>query len=67
MIVTKQMIIHALIGRGFNSCEMAIHYTNIGFARFTGNSHNEDWEWIIDELEKLTADQLYNLYINTGN
>lgn len=64
MEATKQMIVHALIGKGFSSCEIANHYTNIGFAKFTGDQWNEDWEWIIDELNKLTYDQLYNLYIN---
>ena len=64
MKISKQMLIHALIGKGFDSCEKAMHYTDLGFAEFTGNSWNEDWEWKIDELKLLTDEQLYNLYIN---
>lgn len=66
MEATKQMIIHALIGKGFNGCEIAMHYTNIGFAKFIGDSWNEDWEWNVDELNKLTCIQLYELYVNLG-
>ena len=44
-----------------NQC---IDYTNKGLMKFTGNQWNEDWDWVDEELEKLTDDQLRQL-LNT--
>lgn len=64
MILSQELLVNAIIGKGFNSIEATVHYTNLGFAEFTGNSWNEDWEWDRKELNMLSVEQLKGIYNN---
>ncbi len=38
--------------------------TKVGWMKFTGNQHNENWEWCLDKLKDLSVDDLWTLYIS---
>ena len=58
----KQILVDAILGKGFRSMQFAIDMTNAGLAKFTGNQWNEKWDWKKEELLKLPIDQLAVLY-----
>lgn len=37
-------------------------FTEIDLMEFTGNQHNENWDWRITELNKLNGEDLWRLY-----
>jgi len=59
----KQLMIHAVMGKAFLSCADAIQMENKGFAKFSGNQHNESWAWNKEALGKLSTEELVDLYM----
>lgn len=63
MSTLHELMVHAVIGKGFK-CD----YTDEGqmekrgLARFTGNQHNEKWDWNKDALDRLPTTELVKLY-----
>lgn len=62
MSVDRLMLIHAIVGCGFGTWRFAEEMTQRGLARFTGNQWNEDWEWERGGLERLSDQELEELY-----
>lgn len=60
--IPRQMVIHAIMGAGFPSMQMADEYTKLKLAKFTGNQWNENWDWDSDALSKLTNLELATIY-----
>lgn len=60
--IPRQMVIHAIIGAGFASMQMADEYTKLKLAKFTGNQWNENWDRDSDALSKLTNLELATIY-----
>lgn len=58
----KNLLVYAVIGVGFPSYSLADEMTRLGFAKFTGNQHNESWQWDQGKLEALSLDQLAQLF-----
>jgi len=58
----KQLMIHAVMGRAFLNCADASQMENKGFAKFSGNQHNESWAWNKEALGKLSTEELVDLY-----
>jgi len=58
----KELLIDAIVGKGFSSQAEGCHFVDTGFARFTGNQHNESWGWKRDVLENLSVEALTELY-----
>jgi hypothetical protein len=44
------------------SQEMCLQFTLRGLMTPCGNSHNEDWRWVTTELNKMTEEEIWNLY-----
>lgn len=42
--------------------EICAKFTEVGMMRFSGNQNNENLDWVISELDKLTEDDLWRLY-----
>tara|TARA_R110000868_G_scaffold363011_3_gene625261 strand:+ start:2370 stop:2597 length:228 start_codon:yes stop_codon:yes gene_type:complete len=38
--------------------------TQLGFMKFTGNQHNEDWGWKWDVIDKLEDKDVLSIYKN---
>lgn len=58
-----EFLIDAIVGIGFGgSMEFADKCTKWGFAKFTGNQHNEEWSWDADVLKQQRNDVLLILY-----
>lgn len=67
MTVNKQDLINMLKGRGaFDFSPMGTIKGYDHLIRFSGNQHNEKWDWKTDELLKIPDNELYCLY-RTGN
>ena len=45
------------------SLQQAYDLENIGLMRFSGNQWNENWDWNDKELNKMSEEQLFNLYL----
>jgi hypothetical protein len=61
----KQLVIHAIIGRGFISPDQAIYFTDVRkLAYFSGNQWNEHWDWDIKKLHCLDIIELENIYLH---
>lgn len=58
----KELYIDAICGAGFPSYDFAGEAVKAGKARFTGNQHNERWEWDRTALNKGTEQELRTLY-----
>jgi len=62
MEIDKELLVNAVIGRGFRSMEHASEMTKLGLAEFSGNQWNPDWKWIREELDKLSMEELEKVY-----
>ena len=60
--LTKQDLINLIKGIQPKSMQECHDFTITGLMKFTGNQHNEDWEWVTSELEKMSDRALINLY-----
>ena len=58
----KTLLVDAICGAGFPTYQLADAYTRTGFASFTGNQHNEAWEWNREALSKLEEYRLMFIY-----
>lgn len=56
------MLVDAICGAGFPSMEYAQQATSAGFARYTGNQWNPDWEWDRKQLETFNKHELQVIY-----
>lgn len=61
--LTKEVLIDAIVGVGFPSINVAMKAVKAELARFTGNQHNESWEWRRDMLAQAHIDDLHDLYL----
>ena len=61
VLMTRMLFLDAIIGVGVTR-EISEHAVKGGLARFTGNQHNESWEWNRRILETLSNDTLQELY-----
>ncbi len=57
----KQHLINMLHGVT-PSCEVSQQLTERGLMQFTGNQHNERWDWVRTRLTSLSEPQLWELY-----
>lgn len=60
--VNKKLLVDAISSCSFSSMQAADGYTKLGLATFTGNQWNEEWEWVKPGLEKLSFEELVDLY-----
>jgi hypothetical protein len=60
--MNKEILIDAIIGKGFHSYEEASHFEGAGFATFTGNQHNPEWSWKRNALDHLSEISLKEIY-----
>ena len=58
----REVLIDAIMGKGFPDIHYAIEMEKAGFAKFSGDQWNEDWEWKREKLETLNAAQLQTIY-----
>lgn len=59
-----ELLIDGIVGAGFGgSVAFAQAATLEGYATFTGNQHNPEWQWRRSRLEQLDQDQLLGIYI----
>jgi len=61
--LTKAILIDAIVGVGFPSIDVAMKASSVGLAHFTGNQHNESWDWHREMLEQADTDDLHDLYL----
>ena len=59
--MTHEMLVDAVLGAHY-SIDLMIGMTKLGFAKFTGNQHSENWEWRREQLAKLDDERLKQLY-----
>lgn len=59
---SREMLIDAIIGRGFRTIRFACKMSKKGLAEFTGDQWNEEWTWKRDALQKLSIVELEKLY-----
>jgi hypothetical protein len=62
MEITKSLLIDAIKGKGFFTYADCGKMESLGLAKFTGNQHNEKWDWIPERLERLGMDELKRIY-----
>jgi UDP-glucose 6-dehydrogenase len=62
--MNKQILIDAVIGKGFSDMHDAIDMTNLGLSEFCGDQNNEKWKWIRSKLEDLSEEYLEKLYFD---
>jgi hypothetical protein len=65
--LSKQDLINLVKGVKPKSMGVCDDYTKKGLMKFTGNQWNEDWDWVTDELDKMSEEELFNLYIKHKN
>lgn len=58
----KSLVVDAICGAGFGTMTFAIEMQKKGLAEFTGNQHNEAWEWDKGKLLMLAVPELQVLY-----
>lgn len=61
MQIDKPTLIDAICGTKYTIDDMVM-FSKTGIAKFTGNQHNPDWQFIRTELEKLNISQLAIIY-----
>ena len=59
---TRELMVDAIVGKGFYTQKEAGDFTKLGFARFTGNQNNESWEWHRSALRALDLEDLKTIY-----
>lgn len=62
-----QLFIDALVGIGTGSLEVSMALAEQGLVRFSGNQHNDHWEWNIGVLCELELNTLKELYAGLCN
>jgi hypothetical protein len=62
--MNKQILIDAIIGKGFSNTQDAMNMANQGLTEFCGDQNNEDWKWIRSKLEDLPEEYLEKLYFD---
>jgi hypothetical protein len=60
----KQILIDAIIGKGFSTMQDAMNMANQGLAKFYGDQNNEEWKWNRSKLNELPEEDLENLYFD---
>lgn len=58
-----ELLIDGIVGVGFKSVEYAQQAERAGYARFTGDQHNERWEWVRERLELTSEQEALAIYI----
>lgn len=58
----KDILVDAIMGRGFLSMDFADSMESMGLARLSGNQWNSDWQWNRDKLNSLTMEELKLIY-----
>lgn len=61
-VFDKSVLVNAIYGAGFPSMQHAVMAEREGYARFTGNQHNEEWQWDRDRLRHMADADLKALY-----
>ena len=61
--LSKEDLINLIKGIKPKSMEECHDYTKTGLMKFTGNQWNEDWDWVTSELDKMSDEELFNLYL----
>lgn len=61
--LSKEDIINMVKGVSPKSMEDCVNYTNSGLMKFTGNQWNENWDWVVSELQSKSEEELFNLYL----
>ena len=56
------LLIDAIVGRGFHGIEDAKQFVQLGYAKFTGNQHNIEWQWVRRKLIKTMKSDLERIY-----
>lgn len=65
-LINNQILMHAIVGRGFLSLEDAISMKEQGFATYKKEDESQaeaEWNWVPNSLDKLDTNQLIALYI----
>ena len=60
---SKELLLDAIIGKGFLSIADAQNFVERKLAVFSGNQHNESWEWQKVKLAVLSLDELLVIYM----
>lgn len=60
--LNKIDLVNLVLSQTPDSMQECHDYTKTGFMKFTGNQHNENWDWVKSELETLSKIELWNLY-----
>ena len=58
----KEVMIDAICGAGITNHSVAAWAVKNGLASFSGNQHNEAWEWHRKMLGMLELDALFAVY-----
>lgn len=61
-LATRKLLIDAIVGTSMGSMERSAFLEKRGLCFFSGCQHNEDWTWIKPSLEKLSNEELVNIY-----
>ena len=56
------VLVDAIVGIGISRAEVGLRAQHTGMATFTGDQHNERWEWNREALTQLSLDTLQALY-----
>lgn len=59
----KTLLVYAVMGKGTGDIDNSVKMQEQGLAVSTGNQWNENWEWVKDELEKLSIEQLEAMFL----
>lgn len=60
--LTKQDLLTLVKATKPDSIEECDGLTKLGQMKFTGNQHNENWDWTAPYLSGLSETKLWNLY-----
>jgi len=60
--VNKEDLINLVYSTSPKTMQECCDYTDVGLMKFTGHQHNEKWDWVKTELNKLYETELVNLY-----
>jgi hypothetical protein len=61
--LTKNDFINLVKSTQPNSATTCDKFASVGFMDFTGNQHNEAWEWNEKSLQTLSENNLLDLYL----
>lgn len=61
-LLKKEDLVNLVSSTQPNSIQECCNYTDKGLMRFSGNQHNENWDWVKSELMKLSENKLVKLY-----